>query len=169
MVKHFTYWKTVPPLMQHTYDHTRTRQRVSCTTIRGVLQPIETTSFKKILADSNNQLVLVFPRWPWCFIFSLFLSPISYILWRTRFASWSNPLATSGTRATPPLLMTKLGYSKAVEVLRILYATAMPYLYINIWYLRISLPSQYILLYKDDINLIFHRCRNHPEVTVIYA
>ena len=35
---------------------------------------------KKILADSNNEFVLVFPRWIWRFIYSLFLSPIGFIV-----------------------------------------------------------------------------------------
>ena len=55
------------------------------------------------------------------------------------------------------------------QIPRTFYASAQRRHWSHIWNLRICHPSTEILLYKDDINSVFHRGRYHPDVAAPFA
>ena len=124
---------------------------------------------KKILADSNNEFVLVFPRWVWRFIYGLFLSPIGFIVRKDKGRIVVDPSNHVHEDSDSGALNDQLDKSNTDEVPRTYYASAMRRHYTHIWNLRISHPEEDILLYKDDINSAFHRGRYHPDIAAAYA
>ena len=56
-----------------------------------------------------------------------------------------------------------------IDVPRTFYATAKRRHWTHIWNVRIFHPLAEILLYKDNINSVFHRVQYHPDVTAAHA
>ena len=111
----------------------------------------------------------MFPRWLWRFIYGLFLSPIGYIVRNNKgriVVDPSNHITATGDSGA---LNDQLYKSNTDEVSRTYYDSAIHRHYTHIYNLRISFPNDDILLYKDDINSAFHRCRYHPDVAAAYA
>ena len=124
---------------------------------------------KKIIADVNNQFILVFPRWIWRFIYGIFLSPIGFIERKEKGRIVVDPSNHVHRDHDTGALNDQLDKSDTMAVPKTYYASAQIRHWAHIWNLRISAPKIEILLYKDDINSAFHRCRYHPDIAVAYA
>ena len=124
---------------------------------------------QKITTDLNNSFVLVFPRWVWRFLYGIFLSPIGYLLRKGKGRIVLDPSSPVLTGKDSGALNSFLDKRNTVEVPRTYYGTAQLRHWTHIWNLRISHPHVEILLYKDDINAAFHRCRYHPDIAIAYA
>ena len=124
---------------------------------------------KKIVADVNNQFILVFPRWIWRFIYGIFLSPIGYIERKDKGRIVVDPSNHVHPASDSGALNDQLDIQDTTAVPKTHYASAQVRHWAHIWNLRISSPTIEILLYKDDINSAFHRCRYHPDIAVAYA
>ena len=124
---------------------------------------------KKIVDGCNNQFLLVFPRWLFRFIYGLFLSPIGFIERKGKGRVVVDPSAHIHSAADSGALNDTMSKDDKEQCPPTFYASAQLRHWTHIWNLRITHPSNDILLYKDDINAAFHRCRYHPDISAAYA
>mgnify|MGYP005694889421 CR=1 FL=1 len=133
--------------------------------VRHVAADVET----KIIGGCNNHFLLVLPRWIYCFIYGLFLSPIGYVLRKNKGRVVVDPSAHIAEDGDSGALNDAMSKDDPIQCPPTFYATAQQRHWSHIWNLRISHPTEEIVLYKDDINAAFHRARYHPDIAAAYA
>ena len=125
--------------------------------------------FAKIVSECNNHFLIALPRWTWRFIYGVFLSPIGFVLRKSKGRVVVDPSTHVLSEDDSGALNDHMNANAADDVPPTYYATAQTRHWRHIWNLRISHPRTDILLYKDDINSAFHRVRYHPDIAAAFA
>ena len=124
----------------------------------------------KLYQEEERSYHVLFPRPLWRFLYGLHLSFMTWVVRRGKgriVIDPSTPLSPSDTGAANAAIPEPAVDS--LECPQVYYGNALLRHWQHIWNMRISFPTEDILLYKDDIEAAFHRIHYNPVAAIAFA
>jgi hypothetical protein len=136
------------------------------------LQAVLPAVRKKFAKEEAHSYHLHFPKWVAFFLYGLFISPISWIVRKTKgriVIDSSTVLRPADTGAPNSYIPTVGTDGREDECPAVHFGDALKRHLERIWNMRIDHPTEDLLQHGDDIGSAFRRVLYHPDMAVVFA
>ena len=129
---------------------------------------LTTELMEKIAKDERNSFAIVCYRFTFRFVYGIFLAALGYVIRKGKGRMVVDPscLLTPGDSGA---LNHHLDKRNPDDTPPVFFQSTLTRHLTFLWNLRITHPSEDILLLKDDIHAAFRRLRYHVDMAICYA
>ena len=135
--------------------------------------PYLTSIHEKSAIDVQKSYAIALPRWTLRFVNGFFLAALGYAIrehkCKIKGRQCNDPSAKVAGPSDTGAYNLHLDKKNRTQVPRVYYQTALRRLWSRIYNLRVSYPTDDIIVYKDDLVAAFRRVRYHPDLAAANA